>query len=122
MCLKTILSCIFAILLNSETGLKFEGSDLSPFFGSGITFEHFQISENLPSLNMLKDLLNNLLSGIEISLTTALSILLLISSGPVALFGFNNPIRVSISLLVQTILDNLFSIQTPAEQRCHHSQ
>ena len=49
------------------------------------------MSENLPSLN---DLLNNILSGVEISLATALSILLLISSGPVALFGFNSHIRV----------------------------
>ena len=49
-----------------------------------------------------------MLSGIEISFATALIILLLIPSGPVALFGFNNPIRVSISLLGQTILDNLF--------------
>ena len=105
MCLKTILSCIFDILNNSETGLNFEGSELSPFFGSGITFEIFQISENLPSV---KDLLNSMLSGIEISLATALSILLLISSGQVALFGFSKPTRISISFLVQTILDNLF--------------
>ena len=69
MCLKTILSCIFDILLNSETGLKFEGSELSPFFGSGITFEIFQISENLHSI---KDLLKIMLRGIEISLATAL--------------------------------------------------
>ena len=42
-------------LLSNETGLKFEGSELSPFFGIGITFENFQIFENFPSL---KDLLN----------------------------------------------------------------
>ena len=42
--LKSILSCILAIiLLSSETGLKFEGSELSPFFGIGITFANFQI-------------------------------------------------------------------------------
>ena len=32
-----------------DTGQKFEGSELSPFFGNGITFEYFQMSAIYPS-------------------------------------------------------------------------
>ena len=91
--------------INRYTGLKLEGSELSPFSGIGIILEYFQISENLPSL---KDLVNNMLSGTETSLATALSILLLISSGLVALFGFKSSMRVCISGDVHSILANLF--------------
>ena len=103
--LKAILSWSFPTLLQSYTGRKFDGSELSPFFGNGITFENFQISENLPSL---KDLLNKIFSRTETSLATVFSILLLISSGPFALLGFKISMRVSISCDVQDILANLF--------------
>ena len=39
-CLKAILSCSLPTLLKSETGRKFEGSELSPFLGKGITLEY----------------------------------------------------------------------------------
>lgn len=75
-----------------ETGRKLDGSELSPFLCNGIIFECFQISENLPSL---KDLLNKMLNGTETYLATGFNILLLIpSSGPLALFG----IKISISV------------------------
>ena len=61
-----------------ETGLKLDGSEVSPFFDKGITCECFQMSANLPSL---KGLLNN---GTETSLATGFYILLLIPSGPLA--------------------------------------
>ena len=78
-------SCSFPIPLNKETGRKFDGSELSPFFGEGIMFYCFHNSENLPSL---KDLLNRVLNGAEISFATGFNILLLIPSGPQALFEF----------------------------------
>ena len=57
-------SCSFPIPLNKETGRK---------------FDRFHNSENLPSL---KDLLNKMLNGTEISLATGFNILLLIPFGP----------------------------------------
>ena len=77
-------------LHNKDTGRKLEGSELSPFFGIGIRFECFQYSGNLPSLNYL---LNKIFKGTETSLATGLSILLLIPSGPLALFGFKISIK-----------------------------
>ena len=59
-----------------------------------------QIFPNIPSLN---DLLNRISKGTEISLATALSIQLLIASGPLALFGFKNSVQLEISQAVQDI-------------------
>ena len=50
MFLNTIRSCSFPSRHKSETGRKLIGSELSPFFGSSITLEYFQLSANLPSL------------------------------------------------------------------------
>ena len=87
-------SCSFPIPINKETGRKFDGSELSPFFGKDIfMFDRFHNSENLTSL---KDLLNKMLNGTEISLATGFSILLLIPSGPQALFGFKISMRLYI--------------------------
>ncbi|MCW4344102.1 MAG: hypothetical protein N0E48_12195 [Candidatus Thiodiazotropha endolucinida] len=69
--------------------------------------DSFNEVAKMPSL---KDLLNRIQSGKDISLATALSILLLIASGPVALFGFNNLIRVSISLAEHEIEARLFRV------------
>ena len=104
MFLNAIRSCNFPSWLNSETGRKLDGSELSPFFGRGITFEYFHASANLPSL---KDRLNKILSGRATSSATGFNILLLIPSGPLALFGFKMSIRVLISFTVHVILDNL---------------
>ena len=98
-------SCSLPSPLNNETGRKFDGSELSPFLGSGITLEYFQLSANLPSL---KDRLKIILSGTAISFATGFNILLLIPSGPLALFGFKMSIKVLISSTVHVILDNLF--------------
>ena len=102
--MNTIRPCSFPSPHNSETGRNLDGSELSPFFGSGITFEYFQLSANLPSL---KDRLNKILRGKATSLATGLNILLLIPSGPIALFGFKISIRHLISSGVHTIFDNL---------------
>ena len=107
----TILSWSFPTLLKSDTGRKLDGSELSPSFGNGITFENFQISENLPSL---KDLLNKIFSGTETSWATAFSILLLISSGPVALFRFHVMCRVSLLIYFDIY------IQKQAKPHFHH--
>ena len=96
-------SCSLPISLNKETGRKLDGSELSPFFGKGIRFDRFHNSENLPSL---KDLLNKMLNGTEISLATALNILLLIPSGPLALFGF----KISISDCISDAVHDIFNI------------
>ena len=56
----------------------------------------------------LKDRLNRILSGMATSFATGFNILLIIPSGPLALFGFNISIRVLISSAVHVILDNLF--------------
>ena len=61
----------FLIPLNKDTGQKLNGSELSPFFGKGIMFDCFYNSENLPSL---KDLLNKMFNGTEISLATGFNI------------------------------------------------
>ena len=37
--LKTILSCILPTPLRSDIGLKFDGQELPPFLGKGITFD-----------------------------------------------------------------------------------
>ena len=105
MCLNTIRSCSFPIPHKKDTGRKFEGSELSPFCGNGITFEYFQNSANFPSL---KDLLNKILKGNGISLATDFTILLLIRSGPLALFEFKISINDCISSGVHTIFNNLF--------------
>ena len=39
-------TCSFPSPLNSETGRKLDGSELSPFSRRGITFECFQFSVN----------------------------------------------------------------------------
>ena len=80
----------------------FDKTDLSPFLYKGKTFGHFQKSKNDPSPN---DLLKNIDNGTEISCATALSILLLILAGPVALLGFKISIRLEISEAVHVILD-----------------
>ena len=54
MFLKTILSCILPTPLRSDIGLKFDGQELSPFLGKGITFDSLKICGNLDSQ---KDLL-----------------------------------------------------------------
>ena len=77
----------------------------SPFFGKGIMFDRFHNSEILPSL---KDLLNKMLNGTGISLATGFNILLLISSGPQALFGFKSFISDCISDAVQDIFNIWF--------------
>ena len=87
-----------------KTGQTFEGSELSPFLGKGITIEYLQISANLPSL---KDLLK-LLRGTATSFATALSILLVIPLDPVALFGFKSSMKDATSCAVHVVLDNLF--------------
>ena len=96
-------SCSFPIPLNKEMGRKFDGSELSPIFGKGIMFDRFHNSENLPSR---KDLLNRMLYGTEISLAAGFNILLLIPSGPQALFGFKISISDYISDAVQDILNS----------------
>ena len=98
-------SCNFPIPHKRETGLKLDGSELSPFFDKGIICERFQMSANLPSL---KDLLNKIPNGNETSLATGFNILLLIPSGPPALFGFSISIKDCISSGLHTILVNLF--------------
>ena len=105
MCLKTMRSCNFPIPHKRETGLKLDGSEVSPFLDKGITCECFQISANLPSL---KDLLNKILNGAETSLATGFNILLLDPSGPLALLGFSISIKDCISSGVHNILVNLF--------------
>ena len=105
MCLKTMRSCNFPIPHKRETGLKLDGSEVSPFFDKGITCECFQMSANLPSL---KDLLKKILNGTETSLATGFNILLLIPSGSLALLGFCISIKDCISSGVHTILVNLF--------------
>ena len=47
--------------------------------------------------------------GTETTFASAFNIILLIASGPVALFGFKSLISVSISLAVQLIINNAFS-------------
>ena len=106
MFLKTILSCILPTPLRSDKGLKFDGQELSPFLGKGITFASLKICGNLDSR---KDLLKRISKGNETSFATTFDILLLMASGPVALFGFKGLISVSISLAVQRIVDNEFS-------------
>ena len=96
-------SCSFPIPLNKETGRKFGGSELSPFFGKGIMFDRFHNSENLLSL---KDLLIKMLNGTEISFATGFNILLLIPSGPQALFRFKISISDCISDAVQDIFNS----------------
>ena len=49
-----------------------------------------------------------ILSGTATSFATGFNILILISSGPLALFGFNISIRFFISSAVHVILDSLF--------------
>ena len=105
MFLKAMRSCNLPSPLNNETGRKIDGSELSPFLGSSITLEYFQLSANLPSL---KDRLKIILSGTAISFATGFNILLLIPSGPLALFGFKMSIKVLISSTVHVVLDNLF--------------
>ena len=94
-------SCSFPISLNKETGRKFDRSELSPFFGKGIMFDYFHNSENLP---FLKDLLNKMLNGTEISLATGFNILVLIPSGPQAFFGF----KISISDCISDVVHDIF--------------
>ena len=101
--LKAMRSCSFPTPLDKGAGRKFDGSELSPFFGKGIMFDRFHNSENLPSL---KDLLNKMLNGTEMSLATGFNILLLIPSGPQALFGFKISISDCISDAVQDILNS----------------
>ena len=57
MFLKTILSCILPTPLRSDIGLKFDGQELSPFLGKGITFDSLKICGNLDSR---KDLLKRI--------------------------------------------------------------
>ena len=71
---------------------------------SCLEMEKHWLSANLPSL---KDRLNKILRGKATSLATGFNILLLIPSGPLALFGFKIPIRHLISSVVHTIFDNL---------------
>ena len=104
-CLNTTRSCSFSIQHKRDTGRKFEGSELSLFFGNDITFEYFQNSANFPSL---KDLLNKILKSNDISLATGFNILLLIPSGPLALFEFKISISDCISSGVYTIFNYLF--------------
>ena len=106
MFLRTILSCILPTPLRSDIGLKFDGQELSPFLGKGSTFDSLKICGNLDSR---KDLLKRVSKGNETSFATTFNILLLMASGPVALFGFKSLISVSISLAVQRIVDNEFS-------------
>ena len=105
MFLKLILSCILPTPLRSDTGLKFDGQELSPFLGKGITFDSLKICGNL---DPRKDLLKRISKGNETSFATTFNILLLMASGPVDLFGFKSLISVSISLAVQRIVDNEF--------------
>ena len=73
-------------------------------FGSGKTLEYFQLSATLSSV---KDRLNKILRGKATFLATGFNILLLIPSGPPALFEFKISIRVLISSGVHIIFDNL---------------
>ena len=98
-------SCNLPTPHNKATGQKLDGSEVSPFFGNGIRFDCFQVSENLPSL---KDLLNKIFKGTELSLATGLSILLLIPSGPLALFAFKISINDWISAGVHDMVSSLF--------------
>ena len=77
------------------------------FLNKGRTFDSFQFIAKLPSLN---DLLKGIERGIETSLATSFSILLLVSSGPVALFGFNSLINVSTSVAVQEMSESLLFV------------
>ena len=74
MFLKTILSCILPTPLRSDIGLKFDGQDLSPFLGKGITFDSLKICGNLDSR---KDLLKRISKGNETSFATTFNILIL---------------------------------------------
>ena len=76
--------------------------DLSPFLNRGRTFDSFHGNAKIP---YPKDLLKRMYKGIEISFSTAFNILLLMPSGPVALFGFNNLIKDSTSLAVHEMSD-----------------
>ena len=67
------------------------------------------MSANLPSL---KDLLNKILNVTETSLATGFNILLLIPSGPLALFGFSISIEDCISSGVHTNLSIYLDIST----------
>ena len=58
----------------------------------------------------LKDLLKRINRGIEISFATAISSLLLMASGPVALLGFNNLIKISLSPALQEISERRFCV------------
>ena len=119
MCLKTMRSCNFPIRHKRETGLKLDGSEVSPFFDKGITCECFQMSANLPSL---KDLLNKILNGTETSLAMGFKILLLIPCGLLALLGFSISIKDCIFLGCILYLSIYFDIstQTLARDSYHH--
>ena len=81
-----------------------DGRDLSPFLNKWRAFDSFHESANFPSL---KDLLKRIDNRIEISFE---NIQLLMASGPVALFGFSNLIKVSISPALQEISERRFCV------------
>ena len=73
----------------------------------GRTFDSFHFIAKFPSL---KDLLKRIERGVDTSFETNFSILLLMSSGPVALFGFKRFIKVSTSFAVQEMSVRLFKV------------
>ena len=73
----------------------------------GRTFDSFHFIAKFPSLN---DLLMRIERGVDTSFETNFNILLLMPSGPFALFGFIRFIKVSTSLAVQEMSVRLFKI------------
>ena len=80
---------------------------MSPSLCKGRTFDSFHFIAKFPSLKVL---LKRIERGVDTSFETNFSILLLMSSGPVALFGFKRFIKVSTSLAVQEMSVRLFKV------------
>ena len=66
------------------------------------------VSRSLQIYPPKKDLLNKIFKGTDTSLATGFNILLLILSGPLALFGLNISNSNCLSPVVHTIFHNLF--------------
>ena len=84
MFLKTVLSCILPTPLRSDIGLKFDGQELSPFFGTGITFDSLKVCGNLDSRT---DLLNRISKGKKTSFAATFNILLLMAPDQLLCLG-----------------------------------
>ena len=69
----------------------------------------------------MNDLLKRIDNGIEISFSTAFTILLLMPSGPVALFGFSNLIKILLHWLCMKCLisDFVFLTEKVEVGRCY---